>query len=122
MAFKIAASMAFKEACAKAEPRLLEPVMDVEVVVPEEYMGDVIGDLSARRGRIGGMFTRAEARVVAAPVPLAEMFGYATRPALDHPGAGRLHDAVLPLRHAAPGGGGGDRREGEGLGPGSLGP
>ena len=63
----------------KAEPKLLEPIMDVEVVVPEEYMGDVIGDLSARRGRIGGMFTRAEARVVAASVPLAEMFGYATR-------------------------------------------
>ena len=63
MAFKIAASMAFKEACAKAQPRLLEPIMDVEVVVPEEYMGDVIGDLSARRGRIGGMFTRSEARV-----------------------------------------------------------
>jgi len=79
MAFKIAASMAFKEACARAGPRLLEPIFDVEVVVPEEYMGDIIGDLSARRGRIGGMFTRAEARVVAASVPLAEMFGYATR-------------------------------------------
>jgi elongation factor G len=79
MAFKIAGSMAFKEACAKAKPRLLEPIMDVEVVVPEEYMGDIIGDLSSRRGRIGGMFTRGEARVVAASVPLAEMFGYATR-------------------------------------------
>jgi len=79
MAFKIAGSMAFKEACHKAKPRLLEPIMDVEVVVPEEYMGDIIGDLSSRRGRIGGMFTRAEARVIAASVPLAEMFGYATR-------------------------------------------
>ncbi len=79
MAFKIAASMGFKEACAKAQPKLLEPIFDVEVVVPEEYMGDIIGDLSARRGRIGGMFTRAEARVIAASVPLAEMFGYATR-------------------------------------------
>ncbi len=79
MAFKIAASMGFKEACQKAKPRLLEPVMDVEVVVPEEYMGDIIGDLSSRRGRIGGMFTRSDARVVAASVPLAEMFGYATR-------------------------------------------
>src|SRR5262245_8298673 len=79
MAFKIAGSMAFKEACQKARPRLLEPIMDVEVVVPEEYMGDIIGDLSARRGRIGGMFTRAEARVIAASVPLSEMFGYATR-------------------------------------------
>ena len=79
MAFKIAGSMAFKEACAKAKPRLLEPIMDVEVVVPEEYMGDIIGDLSSRRGRIGGMFQRGSARVIAASVPLAEMFGYATR-------------------------------------------
>ena len=79
MAFKIAASMAFKEACQKAKPRLLEPIFDVEVVVPEEYMGDIIGDLSSRRGRIGGMFTRGTARVIAASVPLAEMFGYATR-------------------------------------------
>ena len=71
--------MAFKDACAKAKPRLLEPIMDVEVVVPEEYMGDIIGDLSSRRGRIGGMFTRGSARVIAASVPLAEMFGYATR-------------------------------------------
>ncbi len=79
MAFKIAGSMAFKEAAAKAHPKLLEPIMDVEVVVPEEYMGDVIGDLSSRRGRIGGMFQRSDARVVAASVPLAEMFGYSTR-------------------------------------------
>jgi elongation factor G len=79
MAFKIAGSMAFKEACAKAKPRLLEPIFDVEVVVPEEYMGDIIGDLSSRRGRIGGMFQRGTARVIAASVPLAEMFGYATR-------------------------------------------
>ena len=79
MAFKIAGSIAFKEACAKAKPRLLEPIMDVEVVVPEEYMGDIIGDLSSRRGRIGGMFQRGTARVIAASVPLAEMFGYATR-------------------------------------------
>ena len=79
MAFKIAGSMAFKEACNKAKPRLLEPIMDVEVVVPEEYMGDIIGDLSSRRGRIGGMFQRTNSRVIAASVPLAEMFGYATR-------------------------------------------
>jgi elongation factor G len=79
MAFKIASSMAFKEACAKAKPRLLEPIFDVEVVVPEEYMGDIIGDLSSRRGRIAGMFSRGSARVIAASVPLAEMFGYATR-------------------------------------------
>jgi elongation factor G len=79
MAFKIAGSMAFKEACAKAKARLLEPIFDVEVVVPDEYMGDIIGDLSSRRGRIGGMFQRGSARVIAASVPLAEMFGYATR-------------------------------------------
>src|SRR5512140_1937635 len=79
MAFKIAASMCFKEACLKARPVLLEPIMDVEVVVPEEYMGDVIGDLSSRRGQIEGMFTRSDARVIAAQVPLAEMFGYVNR-------------------------------------------
>ena len=79
MAFKICGSIAFKEAAAKGAPKLLEPIMDVEVVVPEEYMGDVIGDLSSRRGRIGGMFQRSDARVVAASVPLSEMFGYSTR-------------------------------------------
>jgi elongation factor G len=79
MAFKICGSMAFKEAASKAIPKLLEPIMDVEVVVPEEYMGDVIGDLSSRRGRIGGMFQRSDARVVASSVPLSEMFGYSTR-------------------------------------------
>ena len=79
MAFKICGSMAFKEAAQRAHPKLLEPIMDVEVVVPEEYMGDVIGDLSSRRGRIGGMFQRSDARVVAASVPLSEMFGYSTR-------------------------------------------
>jgi len=79
MAFKICGSIAFKDAAAKASPKLLEPIMDVEVVVPEEYMGDVIGDLSSRRGRIGGMFQRSDARVVAASVPLSEMFGYSTR-------------------------------------------
>jgi elongation factor G len=78
MAFKIAASMAFKEACRKASPALLEPIMSVEVVVPEEFMGDVIGNLSGRRGRIQGMEPRAAAQVVRAEVPLKEMFGYAT--------------------------------------------
>jgi elongation factor G len=78
LAFKIAASMAFKEAAKKAEPVILEPVMGVEVVVPEEYMGDVIGDLNARRGKIRGLEERAGAKVVVAHVPLAEMFGYAT--------------------------------------------
>jgi elongation factor G len=78
LAFKIASSMAFKEAARKAEPMILEPVMNVEVVVPDEYMGDVIGDLNARRGRVRGMEDRAGAKVVLAFVPLAEMFGYAT--------------------------------------------
>jgi elongation factor G len=78
MAFKICASMAFKEATRKASPVLLEPIMAVEVVVPEEYMGDVIGDLNSRRGRIQNMTARAGAQIVAAQVPLANMFGYAT--------------------------------------------
>jgi elongation factor G len=79
MAFKIAGSMAFKEAARKAQPVLLEPVMDVEVVTPTDYMGDVIGDLSSRRGKIGGMTQRGEAQVIAASVPLSEMFGYSTQ-------------------------------------------
>jgi elongation factor G len=79
LAFKIAGSMALREGARRAKPRLLEPIMDVEVVVPEEYMGDVMGDLSSKRGRIGGMFQRGDARVIAASVPLAEMFGYVNR-------------------------------------------
>lgn len=78
IAFKIAGSMAFKEAMRKADPVLLEPVMKVEVVVPEEYMGDVIGDINSRRGRIEGMDARSGAQVIRSIVPLAEMFGYAT--------------------------------------------
>jgi elongation factor G len=78
MAFKIAGSMAVKEAARKASPVLLEPVMEVEVVTPEDYMGDVMGDLSARRGRVEGLEQRGPNHVVRAQVPLAEMFGYAT--------------------------------------------
>jgi len=78
MAFKIAASLALKAAKDKCNPVLLEPIMKVEVVVPEEYMGDVMGDLNSRRGRIEGMDTRAGAQVIRAKVPLAEMFGYST--------------------------------------------
>ena len=78
MAFKIAGSMAFKDAMTKGAPALLEPMMKVEIVVPEEYMGDVIGDINARRGRIEGMENRHGAQVIDAIVPLAEMFGYAT--------------------------------------------
>jgi len=78
MAFKIAGSMAIKAGVKKATPVLLEPIMDVEVVTPEEYMGDVVGDLSSRRGKIQEMSDRNKAKVVRAEVPLAEMFGYAT--------------------------------------------
>jgi elongation factor G len=79
MAFKIAGSMAFKEGAQRAHPVILEPMMKVEVVVPEAYMGDVLGDLSSRRGKIGGMMQRGEAQVIASTVPLGEMFGYSTK-------------------------------------------
>ncbi len=78
MAFKIAGSMAFKAGALKADPAIIEPVMKVEVTVPEEYMGDVIGDISSRRGRIEGMEARSNAQIVRGFVPLSEMFGYAT--------------------------------------------
>jgi|SoiMetStandDraft_5_1073268.scaffolds.fasta_scaffold05970_2 elongation factor G len=78
MAFKIAASMGFKEACRHAKPVLLEPVMDVEVVTPEEYMGAIVGDLNSRRGRIASMEARGSSQVIRATVPLGQMFGYAT--------------------------------------------
>ncbi|MCQ5130106.1 elongation factor G [Butyricicoccus faecihominis] len=78
MAFKIAGSMAFKEAMRKADPVLMEPIMQVDVMVPEEYMGDVIGDLNSRRGQIQGMEARGGVQAIAAAVPLSEMFGYAT--------------------------------------------
>ena len=78
MAFKIAGSMGFKEGARKADPVLLEPYVKVEVVVPEDYMGDVIGDLNSRRGRVDGMEMRSGAEHINAFVPLAEMFGYAT--------------------------------------------
>jgi elongation factor G len=79
MAFKIAGSIAFKEAARKAAPAILEPIMDVEVVTPEEYMGDVMGDLSSRRGKIEGLVARKDAQVIKAKVPLSEMFGYSTQ-------------------------------------------
>jgi len=76
MAFEIAGRAAVREGLPKADPRLLEPVMSVEVVTPEDYMGDIIGDLNSRRGNVGGMDQRGNARVVSAMVPLANMFGY----------------------------------------------
>ena len=78
MAFKIAGSMAFKTAMGKAKPKLLEPVMAVEVVTPDEYLGDVMGDLNSRRGRVEGLEPRGNAQAIRARVPLATMFGYAT--------------------------------------------
>lgn len=78
MAFRIAGSIAVKNALKQAEPILLEPIMEIEVVVPEEYMGDVIGDLNSRRGKISGILPRKDAQVISAYVPLSEMFGYAT--------------------------------------------
>ncbi len=78
MAFKVAASLALKNAAEKCNPVLLEPIMKVEVVIPEEYMGDIMGDITSRRGRVEGMEARGNAQVVKAMVPLAEMFGYAT--------------------------------------------
>ena len=78
LAFKIAGSMALKSALKKAGPIMLEPIMDVEVVSPEEYIGDVISDLSSRRGKVLGMDTRLNVKVIASQVPMAEMFGYAT--------------------------------------------
>jgi elongation factor G len=79
MAFKIAGSMAVKDGARAAGAIILEPMMKVEVVSPESYMGDVLGDLSSRRGKIGGMTQRGEAQVIDATVPLSEMFGYSTR-------------------------------------------
>ena len=78
MAFKVAASLALKNAVSKCNPVLLEPVMKVEVVMPEEYLGDIMGNITSRRGRVEGMEARGNAQVVRAMVPLAEMFGYAT--------------------------------------------
>ena len=78
MAFKIAGSMAIQDACKKASPKLMEPLMEVEVVTPDEYLGDVMGDISSRRGKIDGMSQRNEAQVIKANVPLSNMFGYVT--------------------------------------------
>jgi elongation factor G len=78
MAFKIAGSMAIQAACKKASPKLMEPIMKVEVIVPDEYLGDVMGDLNSRRGKIEGMSQRNQAQVVTAHVPLSSMFGYVT--------------------------------------------
>jgi elongation factor G len=77
-AFYVAGSMAIKEGCQKASPVLLEPIMNVEVVTPEEYLGDVMGDLNGRRGRVSNLEARVSSQVIRAQVPLSNMFGYAT--------------------------------------------
>jgi elongation factor G len=79
MAFKVAGSMGFKDGASKAEPFLMEPIMDLEVVVPEQYLGDVMGDLNSHRGEVQGMNPRSDAQVIKAFIPLSETFGYATR-------------------------------------------
>ncbi len=78
MAFKIAGSMAIQDACKKAKPVLMEPIMKVEVIVPDEYLGDVMGDINSRRGNVQGMDQRKDAQVINANVPLSKMFGYVT--------------------------------------------
>ena len=98
MAFKIAGSMAVQEAARKAKPVLLEPVMSVEVVTPEEFLGEVIGDLSRRRGKVQGQEPRGNALAVQAFVPLGEDVRLRDRPAFFDAGAGQLHDAVRALR------------------------
>ena len=113
MAFKIAGSLAWKKAARLAHPVLFEPVMAVEVVTPEEYLGDVIGDLSSRRGRVEGMESRGTSQVIRSQVPLAEMFGYATDLRSRTQGRADVLDAVQLL----PGGPRvdwpGDRRPGD---------
>ena len=95
--------MAFKEAARKAKPVLLEPIMTVEVVTPEDYMGDVIGDLNSRRGQVGGMDQRGDDQVIAAEVPLSEMFGYVDRPALARPRVGRTYTMQFDSYQQTPG-------------------
>ena len=116
MAFKVAGSLAIKEAVRKAKPVLLEPIMSVEVVVPEQYMGDVIGDLNSRRGRIDGMQLRGTTQIIKAMVPLAEDVRVRHRVALAHPGARQFHHAFRKVRR----GSGLSRRGNHQQGPGQV--
>ena len=111
LAFEIAARAAFKEGVMKAAPKLLEPIMRVEVVTPEEYMGDVIGDLNSRRGQVTGMDTRGNARVIDAMVPLANMFGYVNTLRSMSQGRAQYTMHFRPLRAGAAGGGGRSPRQ-----------
>ena len=110
MAFKIAGSMAFKNAMQRAKPKLLEPVMAVEVVTPEEYLGDVMGDLNSRRGRVEGLEPRGNAQAIKAQVPLCHHVRLRHRPALDDAGAGHVHHAVRSVRGSTAVDRGRDRR------------
>lgn len=101
MAFKVCGSMAFKEACQKAGPTLLEPIMKVVVTAPESYMGDVMGDINARRGQIAGTDIRNGAAIVTANVPLASMVRLCDRPAQQNAGPRDLQHGAQPLRRAA---------------------
>ena len=112
MAFKIAGSMVLKEAVRKADPVLLEPMMAVEVRTPEDYMGDVIGDLNSRRGQIQAMEDISGAKVVKAAGPAVRDVRIRWRPAVEDPGSGQLHDAVRLLRRGSPERRGGDHQEG----------
>ena len=107
LAFEIASRAAFREGLQKGGSVLLEPIMKVEVVTPEEHTGFVMGDLLSRRGQVQGQDMRANAAVINAMVPLANMFGYVNQSALGHAGSRQLHDAVRPLRAGA-----GERRQG----------
>ena len=98
MAFEIAARAAFREGISKAKPVLLEPMMKVEVVTPEEYMGDVVGDLSRRRGVVHGMEEGPSGKIVSGEVPLAEMFGYATD--IRSASQGRATFTMEPLKYS----------------------
>ena len=115
MAFKIAGSMAVKDAFERADPAILEPIMRVEATMPEEFMGDVIGDLNSRRGHIEGMESRGSTQVVRAFVPLANMFGYATDLRQHDPGPRELLHGVRALRGGPGAGRPGARPEVEGL-------
>ena len=114
MAFKIAGSIGFKDGAAKAGPVLLEPIMAVEVITPDDYMGDVIGDLNSRRGKIHAMNPRTGAQIIEANVPLAEMFGYATDLAVQDAGPRHLQHAVRALRAGPQQHRGDHRHQGEG--------
>jgi hypothetical protein len=112
MAFKIAGSMAFQDAARKAKPVLLEPMMRVEVVVPKEHMGDVMGNLSSRRGQIQSQEDRGGTQIIQARVPLSEMFGYATDLRSAYAGARDIFDALRSVRARAEQRERRDRREG----------